>query len=103
VLVIEEEKLVPRLGTNRGLPIAVLPFGWTGTLRRIAEVLPGAERRQEFSDDGHVVIDAPIPPQSDPRILAAVVKAIPGVVGRGFFLDRAVEVAVGSPSGVRFL
>jgi ribose 5-phosphate isomerase A len=103
VLIIEESKLVPRLGTTRGLPIAVLPFGWSGALRRIEQVMPGAERRKELSDDGHVVVDAPIPAGADLRELADAVKRIPGVVDHGFFLDMSLEIAVGSPSGVRFL
>jgi ribose 5-phosphate isomerase A len=103
VLVIEEAKLVPRLGATRGLPIAVLPFGWSGSLRRIGQVMPGAARREQLSDDGHVVIDAPIPAGADLRALAEAVKAIPGVIDHGLFLDMALEVAVGSDSGVRFL
>jgi ribose 5-phosphate isomerase A len=103
VLVIEEAKLVPRLGATRGLPIAVLPFGWSGSLRRIEQVMPGAARREQLSDDGHVVIDAPIPAGADLRALAEAVKGIPGVIDHGLFLDMALEVAVGSDSGVRFL
>jgi ribose 5-phosphate isomerase A len=103
VLIIEESKLVPRLGTTRGLPIAVLPFGWSEALRRIEQVMPGAARRKELSDDGHVIVDAPIPAGADLRELADAVKRIPGVVDHGFFLDMSLEIAVGSPSGVRFL
>jgi len=54
VFVIEEPKLVPRLGTTRGLPIAVLAFGWSSTLRRLAQALPGAARRPDLNDDGNV-------------------------------------------------
>jgi ribose 5-phosphate isomerase A len=103
VLIIEEAKLVPRLGATRGLPIAVLEFGWSGTLRRIEQALPGATRREQLSDDGHVVIDAPIPAQSDPRAIADAIKRIPGVVDHGFFLDLPLEVVVGGSAGVRFL
>jgi ribose 5-phosphate isomerase A len=103
LLIIEEAKLVPRLGATRLLPIAVLPFGWASTLRRIEQVLPGAKRREELSDDGHVVIDAPIPLQADPHSLAGAIKGLPGVVDHGLFLDMSLEVVVGSSSGVRFL
>jgi ribose 5-phosphate isomerase A len=103
VIVIEEAKLVPRLGTTRGLPIAIVAFGWSGTLRRIEQVLPGAKRRDELSDDGHVIVDAPIPTQADPHSVAEAIKRIPGVVEHGFFLDLSLEVVVGANSGVRFI
>lgn len=103
VLVIEEAKVVPRLGLTRGVPIAVVAFGWSRTLRRIEEILPRATRREALSDDGHVVIDAPIPADADLRALADAIKRVPAVVDHGFFLDMEIEVAVGTPSGVRFL
>jgi ribose 5-phosphate isomerase A len=103
VILAEESKLVPRLGATRGLPIAVVAFGWSGTLRRIEEILPGAARRAELSDDGNVLVDAPIPARADPRALADAVKRVPGVVDHGFFLDLSLEVVVGGPGGARFL
>lgn len=103
VFVIEEPKLVPRLGTTRGLPIAVLAFGWSSTLRRVAQVLPGAARRADLNDDGNVVIDAPIPAGADLRALADALKRVPGVVDHGLFLDLTPEVVVGTPQGVRTL
>jgi len=103
VLVIEEAKLVRRLGTTRGLPIAVLAFGWSATLRRVAQVLPDAARRAELNDDGNVVIDAPIPAGADLRALADALKRLPGVIDHGLFLDLSPEVLVGTPQGVRTL
>jgi ribose 5-phosphate isomerase A len=103
VLVIEEAKLVPRLGTTRGLPIAVVAFGWSSTLRRVAQVLPGVARRPDPNDDGNVVADGPIPAGADLRALADALKRIPGVVEHGLFLDLSPEVLVGTPQGVRVL
>ena len=103
VVVIEEPKLVARLGTTRALPIAVLAFGWSRTVSRIARVMPGAARRPELNDDGSVVIDAPIPPGADLHALADAVKRIPGVVEHGLFLDLSLEVVVGGAQGVRTL
>jgi ribose 5-phosphate isomerase A len=103
VFVIEEPKLVPRLGTTRGLPIALLAFGSSSTLRRIAQALPGVARRPELNDDGNVVADGPIPKGADLRALADALKRIPGVVDHGLFLDLSPEVLVGTPQGVRIL
>ena len=100
LLVIEEPKLVPRLGTTRGLPIAALAFGWSNTLRRVAQLLPGAARRDGLNDDGNVVMDAPIPAGADLHALAHALKDMPGVVDHGLFLDLSPEVLVGTPQGV---
>jgi ribose 5-phosphate isomerase A len=101
VLIVEEAKLVARLGATRGLPIAVVSFGAAATLLRIRDLLPGATMRDGRNDDGAVVVDAPIPADADLRALAAQVKAIPGVIDHGLFLDLSPEVVVGGATGVR--
>ncbi|OLC20201.1 MAG: ribose 5-phosphate isomerase A [Deltaproteobacteria bacterium 13_1_20CM_2_69_21] len=102
VIVVEEMKLVERLGSTRGVPIEVVAFGWTGTLQRIAKLLPGAARREgPLSDSGGVLVDAPLPAGADLREVARALKAITGVVDHGLFLDFAPTVIVGGPSGAR--
>jgi ribose 5-phosphate isomerase A len=102
VIVVEEMKLVERLGATRGIPIEVVAFGWTGTLQRIAKLLPGAARRDgPLSDNGGVLVDAPLPAGADVREIARALKAITGVVEHGLFLDFSPTVIVGGPSGAR--
>src|SRR5207245_540110 len=102
IIVVEEMKLVERLGATRGIPIEVLAFGWTGTLQRIAELMPGAARRDgPLSDNGGVLVDAPLPAGADLREVARALKAIAGLVEHGLFLDFAPTVIVGGPSGAR--
>jgi len=102
IIVIEESKLVPRLGSTRGLPIEVLAFGWRSTLARIAELLPGVVRREPWplSDNGGVILDAPLPAALDLRVLDRALKGITGLVDHGLFIDLAPIVVVGSASGV---
>jgi ribose 5-phosphate isomerase A len=104
VIVIEESKLVPRLGATRGLPIEVVAFGWRSTLQRIAQLLPGAARREgPGSDNGGVLVDAPLPAGTDLRSLDRALKSVPGVVDHGLFVDLAPTVVVGGAGGVRVL
>lgn len=109
VLVLEEAKRVPRLGSTRGLPIELLGFGWPHTLARIAAALPGAAMRRDAdgslqaSDNGALLCDAPIPPGADLRALAREVKLLPGVVEHGLFLDLSPTLVVGGASGPRVL
>jgi ribose 5-phosphate isomerase A len=104
VIVIEASKLVSRLGATRGLPIEVVQFGWRTTLGRIAELLPGAQRREGgLSDNGGVLIDAPLAPGADLRAIDRALKGIAGVVDHGLFLDLQPTIVVGGPDGVRIL
>ena len=96
IIAIEESKLVPRLGATRAVPIEVVAFGWKGTLARIAGVLPGAARRDgPHSDNGGVIVEAPLPADIDLRELARALKEVPGVVDHGLFLDLSPTVVVG--------
>ena len=104
IIVVEEAKLVQRLGSTRGVPVEVVAFGWRSTLERIAALLPGAARREgPLSDNGGVIVDAPMPAGADLRALDARIKSIAGVVDHGLFIDLAPTVIVGGASGVRAL
>jgi len=104
IIVIEESKLVPRLGVTRGVPIEVVAFGWRTTLALVAELLPGAQRRDgPLSDNGGVLIDAPLPANADLHLLDRALKAISGVVDHGLFLDLKPIVVVGGATGVRVI
>src|SRR5438105_1530052 len=75
VIVIEESKLVERLGSTRGVPVEVVEFGWKSTLARIAALLPGAQRREgAASDNGGVLLDAPLPAGADLRAIDRALK-----------------------------
>lgn len=104
VIVVEESKLVRRLGSTRGVPIEVVEFGWSGTVARIAALFPGARRREgPLSDNGGVIVDAPLPEGRDLREIDRALKGIAGVVDHGLFLDLSPTVVVGGAGGVRVL
>jgi ribose 5-phosphate isomerase A len=104
IIVVEEAKLVSHLGATRGVPIEVVAFGWRGTVERIAAVLPGASRREgPPSDNGGVLVDAPLRPGADLRAIDRALKGIAGVVDHGLFLDLSPTIVVGGASGVRVI
>jgi ribose 5-phosphate isomerase A len=104
IIAVEEPKLVAHLGATRGVPVEVVAFGWKGTLLRIAALLPGAARREgALSDNGGVIVDAPLPAGADLRAVDRALKAIAGVVDHGLFLDLSPTVVVGGASGVRVI
>ena len=104
VVMVDESKWVPQLGTTRGVPVEVVPFGWDCT-RRAMEELPGLNvARLRFSnhqvvltDHGNYVFDCEF--QGDARRLHEHLKAIAGVVETGFFFDMAHVIVTGSENG----
>lgn len=105
VIVVDEEKLVAQLGEKAPLPVEVVPFGWRHTRERLRRLGLDPVRREQdgaptMTDGGHYLLDCAWRLSIDPRALGAAVKAIPGVVEHGLFLDLATRVLVGSRRGV---
>jgi len=104
IIVIEETKLVPRLGATRAVPIELVAFGWAATLARVSKILPGGARRDgPPSDNCGVIVDAPLPESADLGEVDRALKGMDGVVGHGLFLDLDPTVVMGGTSGVRVL
>jgi ribose 5-phosphate isomerase A len=106
VVVAETAKKVDRLGERFPLPVEVVRFGWRDTRRRLAHLLPDAEPRSTedgsqayVTDEGHYILDAQIPPGTDPATLADALLHVPGVVDHGLFLDMADVALLGRPDG----
>jgi ribose 5-phosphate isomerase A len=106
VVVAEASKKVERLGERFRLPVEVVRFGWRDTRRRLGHLLPEAELRSIedgsdpfVTDEGHYILDAPIPPETDPAALANALLPVPGVVDHGLFLDMAELALLGHPDG----
>jgi ribose 5-phosphate isomerase A len=107
VVVAEASKRVERLGQGFRLPVEVVRFAWKDIRRRLSPLLPDSELRvvgdQPFvTDEGHYILDAPIPPSIDPAGLADLaigLRAVPGVVEHGLFLDMAELAVLGHEDG----
>ena len=104
VVVAETDKRVERLGRRFTLPVEVVRFGWRDAQRRLSELLPGSERRAEagdpyLTDEGHYILDCPLPPDGDLDELGRAVKGLPGVVEHGLFIGMAERALLGRPDG----
>jgi ribose 5-phosphate isomerase A len=106
VVVAEAVKKVERLGLAFPLPVEIVRFGWRDTRRRLGGLLPDAELRSTedgsepyVTDEGHYILDAPIPADMAPAELADALKRVPGVVEHGLFLDMADLALLGNPDG----
>ncbi|HEY7336367.1 MAG TPA: ribose-5-phosphate isomerase RpiA [Bryobacteraceae bacterium] len=109
IVIVDESKLVERLGEKGAVPVEVAPFGWPATARRLKAL--GCELSirlnpddSEFrTDGGNYILDCRFGPIRDPAALACEIDSVVGVVEHGLFLGMASQVIVGAAAGVRVL
>ncbi|ACS34283.1 ribose-5-phosphate isomerase RpiA [Thermococcus gammatolerans] len=110
IVLVDESKLVKRLGEKMPVPIEVIPAAW----RAIAEELEVFNARAELrmavkkdgpviTDNGNFILDARFERIDDPLDMEIELNTIPGVVENGIFADIADVVLVGTREGVRKL
>jgi ribose 5-phosphate isomerase A len=108
LVVVDESKLVPRLGTTAPVPVEVHPFGWKNASAALEALGAKIELRRKDgeayrTDNGNHILDARFGPIKGASKLANQIGRIPGVLGHGLFLGMVSAVLVGSPQGVRTL
>jgi ribose 5-phosphate isomerase A len=99
VILVGAEKLVPVLGSRGIVPIEVLPFALPWCRRRLAAEgitsTPRKEGNARFvTDNGNYILDCAVSPLSQPAQLDQELRAIPGVLGSGLFLNMAPTVLI---------
>jgi ribose 5-phosphate isomerase A len=100
IIVADEPKRVARLGEHMPLPVEILPFARRWTLARLEALgLPPTIRAGFLTDNGNLIADCALGPVADLQALAAAIKALPGVVEHGLFLDEASVAYVGGRDG----
>lgn len=109
IIVVDETKLSPALGTQGPLPVEVSPFGWRSQASFLESL--GAEvalRRRDDqtifqTDQRNLILDCQFGPISDPTRLAARLQERAGILEHGLFLGLATDVIVGSEEGLRHM
>lgn len=108
VILVGEEKLVPKLGARGKLPVEVVPFALPLCARRLGELgcrpIPYCDQGRLFiTDNGNHILDCQVQPIDDAPRLESEFRAIPGVVGTGLFLGMADTVLVGDRTDLRLI
>lgn len=108
MIVVDESKLSPQLGTRFALPVEVVPFGWSVAARYLESL--GAEPKLRTSDEqpfltdqGNWIVDAAFGPIEDLEGLAAQLDRQTAIVAHGLFLGLATQVIVAGEEGIRQL
>jgi len=109
IIIVDESKLSPRLGTNWALPVEVIPFarkseenflkslGASVTLRIRGDGSPFR------TDQNNLILDAGFGPIADLQKLAILLNERAGIIEHGLFLSLANDVIVAAEEGIRQL
>ncbi len=109
VIVADETKLSPVLGTRHSLPVEVARFGWKSQERFLSglgakpKLRMGRDGNPHETDQGNWILDCATGPIPDPVGLAAKLADRAGIVEHGLFCGIASEVIVAGEAGVREL
>src|SRR5271166_1386912 len=109
IIVVDESKLSPRLGTLHVLPIEVLPFGWRSQARFLESlgakyvVRKDSAGNEYRTDQGNLILDCDFGPIADVAKLARELESRAGIVEHGLFIDLTTSVVVARPGGIREL
>ena len=107
VIVVGEEKVVPRLGANFPVFLEVIEFGRAAVTRALTELGATVTQRMDDSgapfrtDDGNPYLHVVLPQNllEDPRALDTQLRALPGVIETGIFVGMATEVFIAKVDG----
>lgn len=99
VIVIDESKLVPRLGSRGRLPVEIVPFGLPLCRRLLTELgCPPTIRTTAngnfVTDGGNYILDCAVSEILNPSWLDNQIRGIPGVVTSGLFIGMADVVLI---------
>lgn len=108
IVVVDETKLVDRLGGATPLPLEIVPFGWEVTIDRLTALGFAAGLRLDGgkpfrSDSGNYIADCTIGDTCDPAALERQLSGLLGVIATGLFISMATRVVVGRAEGCEII
>ncbi len=109
IIIVDESKLSPALGTHWAVPVEVIPFGWRTQAAYLEGLggLPILRTRDDgapfITDQGNLILDCNFGSISDPVSLGARLDARTGIVAHGLFLGLATDLIVAGATGIKHL
>ena len=109
IIIVDQSKLSPRLGTHWALPIEVIPFAvkteenFIKSLGASVTLRTEAEGQPYKTDQNNFILDANLGEMSDPNSIAARLNGRAGIVEHGLFLGLANDVIVAAEDKIRHL
>ncbi|MFB3148330.1 MAG: ribose-5-phosphate isomerase RpiA [Thermodesulfobacteriota bacterium] len=108
IMIVDESKLSPMLGTRFPVPIEVIPFAWMPVANFIKSlggdpVLRKKDDEKPYTtDQNNYILDSNFGPISNLDELAHKLGQEAGIVEFGLFLGTASEIIVATSNGIRY-
>lgn len=108
IMIVDQSKLSPKLGTHFAVPIEVIPFAWMPVATFIKSlggdpVLRLKESGDPYTtDQNNYILDSNFGPIDDLEDLASKLGQKAGIAEFGLFLGTATEVIVATSNGIRY-
>jgi ribose 5-phosphate isomerase A len=109
IIIVDQSKLSPRLGTHWALPIEVIPFAvkteenFIKSLGASVTLRTEADGQPYKTDQNNFILDANLGEMADPNGIAARLNGRAGIVEHGLFLGLANDVIVAAEDKIRHL
>lgn len=109
VIIVDESKLSPQLGTRWPLPIEVIRFGWQADANYLKSLGAHVTLRKKndkdifITDQNNFILDCDFGPIEHADQLAIQISQRAGILEHGLFLGLATDVIVAGKDGVRHL
>jgi ribose 5-phosphate isomerase A len=109
IIVVDEEKLVDKLGDHTPVPVEVTQFGWQATAAKLTKLgaepvlRHAAEDHAFITDGGNYILDCRFGKIADAAKLEREIGMTVGVVESGLFIGRSTAVIVAAGGGVEVL
>ena len=109
IIIVDESKLSPKLGTKWAVPIEVVPLALAPAKRYLESIganvvlRTNSEGNPFLTDQRNFILDAHFGLIENPRELAQKIKVRAGIVEHGLFIGIASEVIVAGVDGIRIL
>lgn len=108
MIIVDESKIVRKLGTKCPLPVEIAPFGWNSCMEWVAQLGCLPTLRMEgnspyLTDNQNYLLECRFQGIDDAFELDSSLHRIPGVLETGLFLQMACRVLVGRESGLEVL
>ena len=106
IIVVDESKPSPCLGTHWPVPVEVIPFGWLAQARYLESlgarytIRRNHDGTQFVTDSGNMILDCHFGPIAEVRQLAAALNSRAGIVEHGLFIGLATDLIVAGAGGV---